>query len=92
MAEAHCDGVGCVVREKGNVIALSKRLEALADDCAQARILVTALVLSLPCTGPALVIDGAAAEKAEGLAVSLSPLAAQTVRQARGQRPWVPKN
>jgi competence protein ComEC len=91
MAEARCDGVGCVVRQKGRVIALSKRPEASADDCGQARILVTALVLSLPCTGPALVIDGVAAEKAEGLAVSLSPLAAQTVRQVRGQRPWVPK-
>jgi competence protein ComEC len=93
MTEARCDGVGCVARRRGSLIALSKRPEALADDCAQARILVTALTMppAVPCKGPALVIDGAAAEKAEGFALSLSPLATQSVRQARGQRPWVPR-
>jgi hypothetical protein len=82
-----------VARRRGSLIALSKRPEALADDCALARILVTALTMppAVPCKGPALVIDGAAAEKAEGFALSLSPLATQSVRQARGQRPWVPR-
>ncbi len=90
MARVRCDGVGCVARTGGGVIALSERAEALADDCARARILVTALAAA--CKGPALVIDGAAADKAEGFEIGLSPLTAHTVRQARGERPWVPSS
>jgi competence protein ComEC len=88
MAGMHCDGVGCVVRRHG-IIALSQRPEALAEDCAQARILVTTLAVA--CNGPALVMDGAAAQRGEGWQIGLSPLSAISVRQSRGQRPWVPK-
>jgi competence protein ComEC len=88
MSGMRCDGVGCVVRRHG-IIALSQRPEALAEDCAQARILVTALPVA--CDGPALVMDGAAAQRGEGWQIGVTPLSAVSVRQSRGQRPWVPE-
>jgi competence protein ComEC len=88
VAGARCDEAGCVVRADIGLIALSYRPEALADDCAAARILVTPLAVA--CGKPALVIDGAAARGAEGWRISFSPLSAVSVRQVRGARPWVP--
>jgi len=91
MTSLRCDGVGCVVRGgRGGVIALSRRPEALGDDCAMARILVTALPVN--CRGPALVIDGPAAQAGEGWAISFTPLSVTSVRQDRGRRPWVPRS
>ena len=93
LADARCDGVGCVTPTGAGLVALPQRPEALGDDCTHARIVVTAL--SIPggagrCNGPALVIDGAAAGEGEGWRIRLNPLTATSVRQARGVRPWVP--
>lgn len=92
MADSRCDALGCVVHTeiagKPAIIALPHRPEALADDCAAARILVTPL--SVACQGPALVIGGDKAEQGEGWRITFSPLSAASVRQTRGRRPWVP--
>jgi competence protein ComEC len=83
-----CDGQGCVMQAK-MVIATSLRAEALDDDCVRAAIVVSA-AQAIGCNGPALVIDKKAAEEGEGWRVSLSPTpTAISVRQLRGERPWV---
>jgi competence protein ComEC len=86
-----CDGVGCVVRGKF-LIALSLRPEALAEDCIRAQVLVSAAAAS-NCQGPAVVIDQKTAAIGEGWRVTLSsPPTAVSVREQRGNRPWVASN
>jgi competence protein ComEC len=81
-----CDGLGCVVTRKV-LIAMSVRPEALAEDCARARVVVSA-AQAVSCKGPAVVIDQRAA--GEGWRITLSPApSAVSVRQMRGARPWV---
>ena len=86
-----CDGVGCVVKT-GVLIAVSFKPESLAEDCAQAKIVVSA-AQALNCKGPAIVIDQKAAAQGEGWQITLSstPMA-ESVRQYRGERPWVVSN
>ncbi|HYJ36910.1 MAG TPA: hypothetical protein VEV64_12165, partial [Rhizomicrobium sp.] len=88
LAGVQCDGQGCVVTGK-MLIALSLRPEALEEDCARARIVISA-AQAPNCKGPAVVIDQKAAEQGEGWRVTLSANpAAISVRQLRGERPWV---
>ena len=87
VAGEKCDGLGCVLH-RGVVIAVSRRPEALEEDCMHAHILVSAV--DADCGLPGLVIDRRAAANGEGWAISLSPLHAQSVREWRGARPWVP--
>ena len=83
-----CDGLGCVVTGK-EVIALSLHPDALEEDCARAKVVVSAAAAT-GCKGPAVVIDQKAAEQGEGWRVSLSPTpSAVSVRRLRGERPWV---
>ena len=83
-----CDGVGCVVKNRV-LVAVSQKPEALAEDCAVAKIVVSAAVAPA-CKGPAVVIDHDAAVTGEGWRVNLSPEpSAQSVRGDRGMRPWV---
>ena len=81
-----CDGVGCAVKRVVQ-IALPLRLEALAEDCARAQVLVSAVTTT--CQGPAVLIDQAGARKGQGWRITLSPLRADSVRDSRGDRPWV---
>jgi competence protein ComEC len=81
-----CDGVGCVVRGRF-LVAASLRSDALADDCARAVILVS--TENAQCTGPKILIDGAAAKYGQGWRVDLRALSAISVRETRGARPWV---
>jgi competence protein ComEC len=86
-----CDGLGCVVTDK-MLIAMSLRPEALEEDCARARIVISAAQAS-NCKGPAVVIDQKAAEEGEGWRVTLSAQpSAVSVRTIRGERPWVAIN
>jgi competence protein ComEC len=81
-----CDGLGCVVNGK-LVIAASLRPEAFLEDCVRARVVVS--VAAGDCKGPAVAIDGAAAEKGQGWRIRLTPTPeAISVRSYRGQRPW----
>jgi competence protein ComEC len=83
-----CDGLGCVVTQKV-LIAVSYYPEALEEDCRRARILVSTAA-AVGCTGPAVVIDQKAAREGEGWRVTLSPTpTAISVRELRGERPWV---
>ena len=83
-----CDGQGCVMTTK-MLIALSQRAEGLEEDCARAKIVISA-AQAAGCKGPAVVIDRRAAEEGEGWRITLSPNPrAISVRQLRGERPWV---
>ncbi len=82
-----CDAEGCVVKGKV-LIAAPLRPEALADDCERAAVLVSAVAAD--CKGPAVVIDPKSAAMGEGWRITLSsPPTATSVRDYRGERPWV---
>ncbi|MEL6372636.1 MAG: ComEC/Rec2 family competence protein [Pseudomonadota bacterium] len=53
-----CDGVGCVIKLKGAVIAMPRRYEALRDDCARATIIITRLSVPRGCAGRQRAFDG----------------------------------
>jgi competence protein ComEC len=85
-----CDGVGCVVKARsGQLIAVSLKPEALAEDCARAAVLVSA-AQAPDCKGPIVTVDQKAAAEGEGWRITLSPTpTAESVRAYRGARPWV---
>jgi competence protein ComEC len=83
-----CDGLGCVT--SGTIrIAVSQYPESLDEDCIRAQIVVSAAD-AIGCKGPAVVIDQKAAEEGDGWRVTFtSTPTAISVRQLRGERPWV---
>jgi competence protein ComEC len=90
-AAAHCDELGCVATGKdGRAVALSLRAGALADDCALARIVVSAVAVRAQCKGPDLVLDRFDVARDGAIAVTLGPngIAVETVAAVRGRRPW----
>ena len=86
----HCDALGCIARTPGGLlIADVARIDALAEDCASAAILVSAVPTHRKCNGPRLVIDRFDIARNNGYAVWLGPpLRVETVEQDRGLRPW----
>ena len=86
-APLRCDGLGCVARTPDGLIALSRRPEALGDDCRRAVMLIAALDVT-DCAGPRWWTDRKRAAKGGGYAIRLTPLHIESVAQARGQRPW----
>ncbi|HUE64420.1 MAG TPA: ComEC/Rec2 family competence protein, partial [Rhizomicrobium sp.] len=87
-----CDGIGCVVKApKVNnlLIAVWLRPESLSEDCDRAQVLVSAADAT-NCKCPVVMIDQEAAKDDGGWRIGLSPTpTAQSVRQYRGDRPWV---
>ncbi len=85
-----CDGLGCIARTpSGLTIADVSRIDALAEDCAGATIVVSAVPTRRRCAGPKLVIDSFDVARVQGYAVWFGPpLRIETVAQDRGARPW----
>jgi competence protein ComEC len=85
-----CDPLGCIARTaSGLIIANVSRVDALAEDCAAAAIVVSAVPTHRHCNGPRLVIDRFDVARDNGHAVWLGPpLRVETVEQDRGSRPW----
>ena len=85
-----CDPDGCVARSgEGMLIASSSRALALAEDCATATIVVSAVPTRGFCKGPKLVIDRFDVARNGAYAVWFSkPLRVENVREMRGARPW----
>jgi competence protein ComEC len=83
-----CDGLGCVLRARDVLIVGARRPEALAEDCARARLLVSAIAGR--CAGPRVMLDAATAARDGGYAITLPSLKVRSVREWRGKRPWVP--
>ncbi len=87
-----CDGIGCTADVKGKRVAIARAAAALADDCREAQILVTALPRPDWCSGPATVIDMKAlkSEGTHALYIADTGLVGiETVNRRRGARPWV---
>jgi competence protein ComEC len=87
-----CDGYGCIAKSRdGTLIAAPARIDALAEDCSTAAIVVSAVPARRACSGPKLVIDAFDVARAGGYAVWLgSALKVETVAGERGERPWSP--
>jgi competence protein ComEC len=87
-----CDELGCIYRAKGQVVALAREREALADDCREATVVVSALPLRHGCPSASVAIDRFDLWRRGGHAFWLGPdeVRVETVADWRGQRPWVP--
>ena len=85
-----CDALGCVLVRNGRTIALTREPGALEDDCARAD-----LVVSYPrierCPNGTPMIGPRALRQAGGIALWIGPedIDVLTVRETRGERPWV---
>lgn len=85
-----CDALGCVLdRGAGGRVALVFVAGALAEDCARADLVITAL-RAVGCAGRAKLLDGRELERSGGLAVWFdgNGLRLDTVAARRGARPW----
>ena len=85
-----CDAYGCLARARGGtLIAIDERADALAEDCANAAIVISMVPARRLCKGPKLVIDRFDVARAGGYAVWLGEkMRVETVEGERGVRPW----
>jgi competence protein ComEC len=85
-----CDAVGCVLVRNGRTIALAREPGALEDDCARADLVVTYPRIER-CPNGTPMIGPAALRHAGGIALWIGPeeIRTLTVRETRGDRPWV---
>jgi competence protein ComEC len=85
-----CDAYGCIAKARdGSLIAVPSRIDALAEDCTRAAIVVSAVPARRLCNGPALVIDRIDVARNGPYAIWLGPpLRVETVEGERGHRPW----
>ena len=88
-----CDALGCIATTKGHVLVASvMRPEALAEDCRNVDVIVSAIPVRVPCDGPRLVIGPRELSQGNGIAIWLdSKIRWQSVEQSRGRRPWSAK-
>jgi competence protein ComEC len=85
-----CDAFGCIAHVlSGATIAIASRRDALAEDCATADIVVSAVPVRGGCIGPKLVIDRFDIARNGAYAVWLGKrIRVKTVQAERGSRPW----
>jgi competence protein ComEC len=90
----HCDEWSCIGRfAGGQTIAAVLREDALAEDCARADIVVSAVPTRHACVGPKLVIDRFDVARNGAYAVWLGKeMWVESVEQQRGRRPWSTQN
>jgi competence protein ComEC len=87
LAPSRCDGIGCVARlADGHLLAVGRRPEAAAEDCARAVIVISAAE-RVSCPSALLAVGRARLARDEGYAVTGSQV--ESVRAWRGDRPWV---
>jgi competence protein ComEC len=86
-----CDDASCVAMVKGRLMSFVQHPEALGEDCRRADILVSAIPVTQPCPGPDIVIDALSLRQfgAHSLKITAQGIARRTVREERGDRPWV---
>jgi competence protein ComEC len=87
-----CEDRRCVAHLEGWRITYQRDPAGLTEACRQPGILVTPITLRRPCLEPGLVVDRARLARDGALAISIDAdrrLTVRTVREARGQRPWV---
>lgn len=87
-----CDSWGCIYKAGGQIAALVRDPAALAEDCRAAAVIVATVPVRRTCPSAQLVIDRFSVWRDGGHAIWLERgrALAESVRQARGERPWVP--
>jgi len=85
-----CDAYGCVAHTRDNVlVAMTLRRDALAEDCAAAAVVISAVPVRRRCPGPKLVIDRFDVSRNGAYAIWLGErIRVETVQGSRGERPW----
>ncbi|MBU6298547.1 MAG: ComEC/Rec2 family competence protein [Alphaproteobacteria bacterium] len=85
-----CDAYGCIAKARdGTLVAAPSRIDALAEDCSNANIVISAVPTRRFCKGSALVIDRFDVAHNGGYAIWLGDeLRVETVEERRGRRPW----
>ncbi len=92
--QLRCDGLGCLFRARGHMVALVNDSRALAEDCAAATVVIALEpVADGACPEPELVIDRFDLWRNGAYALWLSPggIEVRNAREVRGERPWVGK-
>jgi competence protein ComEC len=86
-----CDGQACLYRRNGRTAALVREAVALAEECARADVVISAVPVRRGCAGAALVIDRFALWRGGAHAIWLDRhgTRVETVADGRGDRPWV---
>ncbi len=87
-AGVRCDEFGCIGQAGGMLVAAVRREDALAEDCARASIVVSAIPVRRRCNGTRLAIDRFDVARNGAYAVWFSPFRIATAQGARGDRPW----
>jgi len=86
-----CDAAGCVVEGKeGDLIALAGHPEALADDCKQAKIVVTAHLPPSGCAAQVFHRDTVKGQSGIALSRTAQGYSMAASRSAEADRPWSP--
>lgn len=83
-----CDDAGCVIARDGEAVSLVRRADAAAADCARSD-LVIALTTDVVCPAGGALLNLDELTRAGGAVLRFAPLRVTTVRQTRGERPWV---
>jgi competence protein ComEC len=86
-----CDGLGCIFRVGGRVVAIPRRPDALDEDCATADVVVSPIPVRNRCPSAATVIDLADLRRdgAHALWLHGGTVRVASVNGRRGDRPWV---
>lgn len=86
-----CDGLGCVIRSKGHVIAVVHDVAALSDDCARATLILSRVpVKRTHCPRPEKIVDRFALWRngAHALWLTTHNVRVESVASVGGRRPW----
>ena len=88
-----CDGLGCLYRANGQLVALVRDREALAEDCASATVVVSAVPVRARCPSARVIVDRYELWREGGHALWLSGdgVEVESVQDWRGERMWTPK-
>jgi len=90
-----CDALACRYRARGFDVALVFLADALAEDCARSDLIVATVPVSRRCKRETPTVDFFSLWRAGAHAVWLTPEnrrpRIQSVRDARGARPWSPE-
>ncbi len=88
-----CDGLGCLYRAKGQIVALVEDAAAFGDDCRAADVIVSRVPVPRDCVRPHTRISPRELRVGGAHVLWLEPggAIAANVNAARGRRPWVPQ-
>ncbi|HKU94322.1 MAG TPA: ComEC/Rec2 family competence protein [Vineibacter sp.] len=89
-----CDVLGCVYRRAGGRIAIVSKVDALVDDCGAVDMLLSLVPVRRRCPAVRQVVDRFDIWRNGAYAIWMDDaggVRVENTRQARGDRPWVPK-